>query len=148
MKKRCPKCKQSKPLSEFCKDRHTKDRKRCYCKGCDKKYNLTHKVERDKYAKGYYKRTGNKHISRERYLKSKFNMTLGQYDEIFKKQNGVCTICGGINADGRRLYVDHNHETGKVRGLLCSKCNTLIGFADDGIIILQSAINYLKSYKT
>ena len=60
-------------------------------------------------------------------------------------QNGVCAICGEVNVAGRRLAVDHNHETGQVRGLLCCSCNRGIGFLRDHTDILESAVNYLKS---
>lgn len=70
-------------------------------------------------------------------------MTLKQYDEMFEKQSGVCKICGDINKSGRRLCVDHDHKTGKIRGLLCCACNSLIGYAKDDLLILKSAINYL-----
>ena len=71
-------------------------------------------------------------------------MTLEQYDQLFESQGGVCAICGRIDSDGRRLSVDHDHRAGKVRGLLCGKCNRGIGIFDEDIIKLQSAINYLK----
>ena len=62
---------------------------------------------------------------------------------MFEKQGGCCAICGGVNVNGRRLAVDHEHETGKVRGLLCDKCNLAIGLFDD-INNLASAIKYLS----
>ena len=55
-------------------------------------------------------------------------------------------ICGGSCGSGRRLAVDHNHTTGKVRGLLCSNCNTLLGKAKDNVNILQAAIDYLNDF--
>lgn len=71
-------------------------------------------------------------------------ITLEQYEEMLKNQNGVCCICNHISEDGRQLCVDHCHNTGKIRGLLCNKCNAGIGFFKDRIDVLSSAINYLQ----
>jgi len=62
-------------------------------------------------------------------------------------QGGVCAICGKPEATARtkRLCVDHCHETGKVRGLLCSHCNRAIGLLGDSCAILASAITYLEA---
>jgi hypothetical protein len=62
---------------------------------------------------------------------------------MLKVQNNSCLICGKKETK-RRLSVDHNHKTGKVRGLLCSHCNHILGLSYDNIKILQSAINYLN----
>jgi len=79
-----------------------------------------------------------------RALKQNFGMTLTEYDLMSNSQGDVCKICGGINADGRRLAVDHNHKTGKIRGLLCQKCNLILGYANEDTEILARAIVYLK----
>jgi hypothetical protein len=62
---------------------------------------------------------------------------------LWAKQGGVCNICGGDNAR-RALAVDHDHDTGAVRGLLCDDCNRLLGCAGDRIAILRRAIAYLE----
>jgi hypothetical protein len=68
---------------------------------------------------------------RENLLKVNYSLSLAEYNSILLKQNGVCKICG-IAPNEKRLYVDHDHKTGKIRGLLCTKCNFGIGlFADD-----------------
>lgn len=67
--------------------------------------------------------------------------------ELELTQNNCCAICGKSEYEERkRLALDHNHETGVIRGLLCGRCNRLIGFAEDSPDILQSAINYLKKH--
>jgi hypothetical protein len=68
-------------------------------------------------------------------------MTLDQYEKMLQHQKGVCAICGEISS--RRLCFDHNHSTGKVRGLLCSKCNFGIGQFNDDIELLMAAAVYL-----
>ena len=65
---------------------------------------------------------------------------------MFKKQNGVCAICKKECITGRRLAVDHNHVTGKNRGLLCTNCNTSLGGFKDDILYLEAAIRYLQTY--
>ena len=63
---------------------------------------------------------------------------------MFDEQHGCCKICGKHQTEIKRaLYVEHNHKTGNVRGLVCYKCNTIIGLAHDDITVLQNAIDYL-----
>jgi len=145
MKKRCTKCKQLRPLSGFTKNKNAKDGLQWTCKPCAKKYYQIHKIkilENCKKCKGTEK---SKLGARKNSLKNKYGITLKQYDDMFEWQNGVCVICGNININGRRLCVDHNHETGKTRGLLCDHCNHLIGQAKENIDILCNAIKYLKN---
>lgn len=64
-------------------------------------------------------------------LKAKYGITLEEYDAILEKQGGVCAICGCTENRGHSFCVDHNHNNGQVRGLLCHKCNQAIGLLDD-----------------
>jgi hypothetical protein len=73
---------------------------------------------------------------------------LEQYEELLRQQNGVCAICGRpeirtYNGKVKNLSVDHDHETGEVRGLLCYKCNLGIGQFEDSIELLDKAKKYL-----
>lgn len=77
---------------------------------------------------------------------------LDDYESLLKLQKGCCAICKGQNNTTRngkikRFNIDHCHKTNKVRALLCSFCNSLIGYAKDEIEILESAITYLKSHQ-
>lgn len=146
MKKQCTKCRQFKSLDEFNKDKYRKDGLRHQCRECDKKYNRIHKIERSERAKEYYQKKG-KPNGREQFLKSRYGLTLEQYDKMFEDQGGVCAICGGINNDGRRLYIDHNHKTGKIRSLLCIRCNSKLSVLEDEVF-LSNAKKYLQNYKT
>jgi hypothetical protein len=76
-----------------------------------------------------------------------YGMTARQYEQMSIQQNGLCSICGRPNPDGRRLFVDHNHKTEKFRGLLCRKCNLGLGFFDDDCGLLQSACAYINKHK-
>lgn len=73
-----------------------------------------------------------------------YGITQQQYDTMLAQQDGACAICRGEHVGpGERLHIDHDHTTGEVRGLLCSKCNTLLGLADDNADRLAAAITYL-----
>ena len=77
----------------------------------------------------------------------KFGLSYNQYKNILRKQNGVCAICGEPEPGHKRLSIDHDHTTNKVRGLLCSKCNPAIGLFKDDPELCISAANYLKEHK-
>jgi len=77
-----------------------------------------------------------------------FGLTIEDYDQMLLKQNGVCKICGKKCSSGRRLAVDHCHTTGKVRGLLCGRCNQGIGHFQDDSGRLLIAAAYLQNSKT
>jgi hypothetical protein len=64
---------------------------------------------------------------------------------MLEQQNGVCAICHGNCTTWKALSVDHDHRTGKVRGLLCQTCNTGIGALDDSPDLLRRALEYLES---
>lgn len=79
------------------------------------------------------------------YLKKNYNIDIWEYNRMFEDQGGVCLICKEPERiSNRSLSVDHCHKTGDVRGLLCSDHNALLGFAQDSILILESAIMYLQ----
>lgn len=79
--------------------------------------------------------------------KSKYNLNEEEYNNLFLKQGNSCAICGKPFNEERKGFVDHSHETGKVRGILCSKCNTLIGMANEETNILENAIKYINNNK-
>ena len=89
---------------------------------------------------------------KNRKLKKTYGISLDEYNELLSKQKGKCAICG-VNNNGkyrnkpRAFAVDHCHITGKIRGLLCSDCNTGIGLLKDNVNILQYAIKYLNKTK-
>lgn len=88
------------------------------------------------------------------YKKHKYVITLGKkygmsesaYEVMLKEQKNNCAICSKHSASGKKLGVDHNHRTGKVRGLLCAPCNFGIGQFKEDIEILKSAIAYLEKH--
>lgn len=81
-----------------------------------------------------------------KYQIGKLGITRKQYKELFDNQNGRCSVCRKTSK--RRLVVDHDHKTGKIRGLLCTKCNMSLGLLDDSIDNLKNMIGYLNSCKS
>jgi hypothetical protein len=77
-------------------------------------------------------------------LKHKYKMSLEDYERMLKAQGGVCAICYQPNPGGKRLAVDHDHATGRVRGLLCQACNLALGFMRDNAARLNAAAYYLE----
>jgi len=92
--------------------------------------------------------TSDKSKKRDSNLKRSYGISLRDYDSMFERQNGRCAICG-VHADSLSvsLCVDHNHKTGKVRELLCRKCNFALGYMNDDISIFKSALLYLEKHE-
>ena len=81
---------------------------------------------------------------RENAYQRKFGITVAEYEEMLAAQEGVCAIFGGLpNAPGNRLHVDHCHDSQRVRGLLCGRCNRAIGLLGDDHQLLAKAAAYL-----
>ena len=73
-------------------------------------------------------------------IKKRFGITMEELAVFCQSQGGRCVLCGATE----KLVLDHNHETGKLRGLLCGHCNSMIGFARDNIVVLEKAIIYIR----
>ena len=125
--KRCTGCGEVKPLDEFYKEKKGKNGIRSMCKLCDNARKMTWEES-------------NPDKVRRAKLKRKYGITPEQWDEMYKRQGGCCAICG--TAEG--THVDHDHETGEVRALLCHSCNVGIGHFRDNPELLQAAIEYLE----
>jgi len=116
--KRCPKCLEWKTHNQFHKDKSNLMHLGTLCASC----------------------TSTKNIQ-ERY-----GMSLEEFTDLLAKQGGGCAICGATkgNKKSDRLFVDHDHKTGKVRGLLCSQCNCMLGYSRDKVSNLRRGIQYLE----
>lgn len=87
--------------------------------------------------------------SRKYMLKWTYGLSEEQYQLLLASQGYRCAVCRSLTPQNKRtnfFTVDHDHKTGRVRGLLCTKCNTALGNVDDDIKILQAAITYLESH--
>lgn len=80
---------------------------------------------------------------RKYFLRTKYKISVDQYDIIFNDQAGLCKICKQTSKN--RLCVDHDHITKRIRGLLCTKCNVGLGMFQSSILYLESAVIYLKT---
>ena len=139
----CTKCSIEKPLSAFSKTKKYKGKRyfRSHCNEC-----------RNKALKLYFEQNSDMvKRSWKRNMLKRYGMTIEQFDGLFESQNGRCRICRqketSRNKDGKRksLAVDHDHATGEVRGLLCYRCNVILGFADDNPKLFEAMIGYLAS---
>lgn len=85
-----------------------------------------------------------RHI-RDRNLRQNYNgFTLKDYEALFEKQNRACAIC--CKPQEKHLHVDHDHRTGKVRGLLCQECNHALGFVHDNPVLVTQLLHYLLQH--
>ena len=170
--KLCPKCGLDKPLSEYHKSRNSKTGHTNKCKSCCKEYNILNasvikagqkrwknknKEELNAYHKNWRVRNPaygrlSYHKHKENHAAStrlrKYNISKEEYDSLLVGQEGKCKICDRHYSEFRkRLAVDHDHDTGEFRGLLCAACNTGIGLLKESVEILRAAEKYLLFYK-
>ena len=83
---------------------------------------------------------------RKRKYKARYGITFETYMDMYEKQLGLCSICQRPeeSKNVKSLAVDHNHTTGKIRGLLCMRCNTAIGYLRDSLGVVERAMEYLR----
>lgn len=137
MEKICSVCKQKKPLSQFYNRKAAKDGKYSCCKVCAGE--MRKKTEQ-KYP----------HYQVHMQRKKRYGMSREQYEALLEKQGGKCAICRSPSPGRKAIFfcVDHCHETGKVRGLLCKRCNMGLGYFLDKTKLLRRAIKYLEENKS
>jgi len=145
--KRCSRCNTTKSVTDFPTYAPTtkgytrfKNGIKPWCKKCYREY-------AKKYNGDARKNPDDNHYSpwRWSHYKRKYGLTKEEVIGMMEERNGKCDICGKkSNHSSGLLCVDHDHKTGKVRGLLCYDCNTFLGNAKDNINNLKNAINYLR----
>ncbi len=149
--KRCPKCGETKPLSAFSKNVSKKDKlsrwcKKCICKEGKKCYAENPEKYRQRRRERYRER------GRPTALRYNYGITPEQYEALLVVQNGVCAICEQTEIRRIRgrvvdLSVDHDHKTRKVRALLCTRCNMMLGCSQDNPERLEKAATYLRFHQ-
>jgi hypothetical protein len=132
----CNKCGTEKVLTDFHYNKRSKDNRLNQCKKCVNKKNQEYKLKA-KQDKTAWRRSQYSTELR------KYGLTIEQYEELLDKQHGICAICD-CEPFFKKLSIDHNHITGKVRGLICNNCNIMLGNAFDDPTILIAAADYLK----
>lgn len=145
----CKMCGKDKPLSELSSvTRQMKSGPRTYynswCKPCANDYSKEHYAANrpTRQAQNKIWRTANPKKLRGYWLKKTYGITLEEYDAILAGQQGVCAICYGTYDV---LFVDHDHDTGRIRGLLCNGCNTELGmFKDSPEFLVRASLYVVK----
>jgi len=153
--KKCSKCGKIKPVGEFYKNKEYVTGITSQCKKCHsqnlKRYYRTHRAKFVEKARKWRKANPEKHKNSQAksdWKKQGIKINLEGYNQLFVEQKGCCAICGKSQKEfKRRFCVDHNHETGQVRGLLCAKCNHILGIVNDSRIQLQKASKYLHVWE-
>lgn len=138
--KACNKCGEIKELELFPKKKDMKDGRHGSCKVCEGKRKSKYKYTTEQWS--------------DWRRKKKFGLEKDDYNYMLKEQNYSCAICNiklndyvGIYGKGKKLdsfTVDHDHTTGKIRGLTCFRCNLMLGYGQDNPAILEAGANYLK----
>lgn len=133
--KQCRSCNQVKPASAFRPDPKSRDGLFFRCRDCATANNKRRHSETTPEQRRQY---------HEKHLKRAYGITLKERDAMFDAQGGRCAICGATEHGGRNWHVDHDHETGVVRGILCHGCNHALGGAHDNPDTLIAAAGYLR----
>lgn len=146
--KKCCRCGKTKHINRFPVELSKADGHAYRCLLCERTRTATYRNK----IKGTEK--WDKHLERIRHrlLEKTFGITNDEYESMLASQKGLCAICHQperiVNKRGvKRLAVDHDHVTGKVRQLLCNDCNTGVGLFKENPELLLSAVEYLKKHK-
>lgn len=125
---RCSRCKEHLPVETQAKSNNWE-----VCKPCYNQYNRSYRERNKARVRTHHERSR---------LKAQYGISPEEYDRLFQDQGGKCAICSMEPSD-RKLSVDHCHSTNKVRGLLCSNCNSAIGLLQEDLTLFEKAAIYL-----
>ena len=161
--KQCNKCGAFKPLSDFYRANGTRDGHRGECIPCAKvirriqydthrqraidratQWRLDNPERSAAYQAEYRNRPQRKRAMRDLYYRRTYGLTADEVDKMLAAQGGVCAICGERPEVEARMHVDHDHETGAIRGVLCSRCNHAIGLLREDPALFARAAAYLR----
>ncbi len=159
-RKTCIECREKEQArySENREQINAKQRERWRCRSQSQKesdslkrsaYRAQHRNEQKVYGQAHYQRNRQNLVKRKRSnkLRFKYGITPEEFDSLLKKQGGHCAVCDRtIEEDGRHLSVDHDHETGRLRGILCAKHNHALGLCgDDPKILIELALYLIQN---
>lgn len=154
--KRCSKCLRDLPTDRFYPDRRMRGGIDSWCNECHGKSTSAWRARNRERVRQVTKRWRDanpdkaRDMSRRTYLKATYGMSAAQYDAMVAGQGGVCSACllppSGRGPKGRppRLHIDHDHVTGRVRGLLCGKCNQALGLLRDSGAVAARLAAYVE----
>ncbi len=151
-RRRCIRCEEKTYAENWASKTHITCNK-CGVEKLISEYYKGHKRCKDCYSKDYKDKRPSYDEKKDYMLKYTYGEDFGleQYKNVLQEQNEVCAICLNPNTNGRKdsnnLYVDHDHNTGKDRGLLCSNCNRMLGLVGDNISTLTNAVKYLQKHQ-
>ena len=119
-----------------------KDKLSCYCRECQYEKSAIYREKNREKIRAQYRSVSLK------YRLKKLGLTVDEYADILIGQKGCCAICGISDTEYKQGFdLDHNHKTGKVRGLLCNQCNFLVGLSRESFLIINKLKQYLKKYQ-
>ena len=131
--RRCARCHETKPNSEFYADSNRRGGRGSRCKAC------AYASRTDKHRQSALKHR----------LRTKYGITLEAYDAMWAAQDGKCAACRvRLVRFDRRTHLDHCHATGRVRGILCRTCNMALGYAKESVARLRGLVRYLQGQAT
>lgn len=162
MEKRCKKCGETKPLDEFYRAPGMRDGHRSDCKACNaatsraryvadpaahvarvKRWQQENTERLNRYRRERRNDPAVKRAERSSYLKRTYGVFIEEYEAMLALQDGGCGMCGRPPSAAISLYIDHDHRTGRIRGLLCFRCNNSLGDLDDDPDLLLAGVRYL-----
>jgi Recombination endonuclease VII len=149
----CNGCKEWRSKGDFNKDPKAPDKLHYRCRLCRRKYRRQQEVK-DRtaaYNKKYARENPElmKAKDRKNSLKRFWNMTVEEFEALKKSQGGTCALCDKTESNPHKsLCIDHDHATGKIRGLLCDNHNRAMGLFKDSIEDMEKAIKYLRNHRS
>lgn len=136
MNKVCSKCGISQPLKFFPKNKGCKNGIRSVCKLCV-----------NEYRKKWWRNGGGRERQRDTNLKRAYGIDSSEWQRLFELQKGQCASCGRHQSEmSKSLHVDHCHRSGKIRSLLCDKCNRALGIMDENAVAIKKLSEYADEY--
>lgn len=144
----CRKCNVEKSRDEFYNYALSKDGKYSTCRSCRRQIEHAYKQKNPAAYKARRRNYWRQHRDRylELYYPRYYGISYQDYQNLSNLQNSLCAICGHPPKSNKKLVVDHDHKTGKVRQLLCHKCNMIIGLLNEDPTYFQKALSYVQKH--
>jgi len=159
----CTGCGQVKPLTDYGKRAASRDGLQYKCKSCVSTYGASYfqqnRERKAEYQRAWVEANRDRHNARTRqwyaehpgrqvivHRKWRYGLSEEEYNRLWEAQGGTCAICGEPDPARHTLSVDHDHATGAIRGLLCTKHNSALGLLNDDLELVERAAAYLRRY--